>query len=595
MPIPRHVVTAVLATVLAAPLAAQQTRAERTRYVETSTHADVLAFIDSLQSRGAKVRVGSIGRTSQGRDLPYVIASRPLVTTPLEARRLGRPIVYIQGNIHAGEVEGKEALQAVLRDLVFDPKPNVLDSLVLIAVPVYNGDGNDAFRPQAQNRGAQNGPEMVGQRPNAMGLDLNRDYMKAEAPETRASLAMFNAWDPDLFVDLHTTDGSFHGYALTYAPSLHPAAAIAGGPFGGAFVRDSMLPVIRQRMRTKHKFEVFDYGNFSGDEGPAAQGEPRSWSSYEHLPRYGTNYYGLRGRLSILSEAYSHDPFERRVKSTEAFVRELLSMTAQKARSVLAITRGSDAALVAGKVAAVPVRAALTKPGVMLPVVEEPLDTMPEAREALAARGAGAGRGGRAGGDPTAGRGGRGAGGRGQPCPWPLSEPGVRCGFKRSGRMVTAKMPVRVTFDGTLSATVPVAYLVNTAALPDSALHRLLLHGIVVEQAVAPGAVAGLETFQVDSMVRRGQPFQGHTEVRLEGRWRNDVPGTSGNDVYVIRTAQPLGVLAVELLDPQADDGLVAWNFFDAFFADNAGTPGKLLFPVRRLTQPIAFPTRIVP
>ena len=136
-----------------------------------------------------------------------------------------------------------------------------------------------------------------------------------------------------------------------------------------------MLPVIRQRMRTTHKFEVFDYGNFSGDEGPAAQGEPRSWSSYEHLPRYGTNYYGLRGRLSILSEAYSHDPFERRVKSTEAFVRELLSLTAQKAKSVLAITRGSDAALMAGKVTAVPVRAALTKPGVMLPVVEELLDT----------------------------------------------------------------------------------------------------------------------------------------------------------------------------------------------------------------------------
>ena len=179
----------------ASSLAAQQTRAERTKYQETSTHADVVAFVDSLQARGARIRVGITGRTTQGREMPYVIASRPLVTTSLEAKRLGRPIVYVQGNIHAGEVEGKEALQAVLRDLLFDPKPNVLDSLVLIAVPIYNADGNENFRPQAQNRGAQNGPEMVGQRPNAMGLDLNRDYMKAEAPETRASLAMFNAWD----------------------------------------------------------------------------------------------------------------------------------------------------------------------------------------------------------------------------------------------------------------------------------------------------------------------------------------------------------------------------------------------------------------
>ena len=126
----------------------------------------------------------------------------------------------MQGNIHSGEVEGKEALLALLRDLTMDPKPNVLDSIVLIAVPDYNADGNEALAPQARNRGAQQGPEMVGTRPNAQGINLNRDYVRAETPETKGSLAMFNAWDPDVFVDLHTTDGSYHGYALTYSPSL---------------------------------------------------------------------------------------------------------------------------------------------------------------------------------------------------------------------------------------------------------------------------------------------------------------------------------------------------------------------------------------
>ena len=130
-----------------APAAAQQTRAERSKYQETSTYSDVIAFIDSLQARGAKIHVGSIGTSPSGRDIPYIIASRPLVSTPLEAKRLGRPIVYIQGNIHAGEVEGKEALQTVLRDLLFDPKKNVLDSIVLVAVPIYNTDGNEAFKP----------------------------------------------------------------------------------------------------------------------------------------------------------------------------------------------------------------------------------------------------------------------------------------------------------------------------------------------------------------------------------------------------------------------------------------------------------------
>ena len=267
-------------------------RARRTNYAETSLYAYVITFLDSLQQRWAKIRVGYIGRTMQGRDIPYVIASRPLVTSPLEAKRLGRPIVYVQGNIHSGEVEGKEALLAMLRDLTLDAKPNVLDSIVLIAVPDYNADGNEALAPQARNRGAQNGPEMVGTRPDAQGINLNRDYVRAETPETKGSLAMFDAWDPDVFVDLHTTDGSYHGYALTYAPSLHPAAAIRGATFGGAYARDSMLPVLRQRMRARDHFEIFDYGNFSGDEGPrAAPGEARSWSTYSHTPRYGTNYY----------------------------------------------------------------------------------------------------------------------------------------------------------------------------------------------------------------------------------------------------------------------------------------------------------------
>ena len=579
---------------------AQQTRAERTKYMETSTHADVVAFLDSLQARGAAIRVGSIGKTSQGRDIPYVIASRPLVTTPQEARRLGRPVVYIQGNIHAGEVEGKEALQALLRDLLFAKKPNVLDSIVLIVVPIYNGDGNEVFRPQAQNRGAQNGPELVGQRPNGQQLDLNRDYIKTEAPETRASLAMFNAWDPDLFVDLHTTDGSYHGYALTYSPSLHPAAAIAGGSFGGAFVRDSLLPVIRQRMRTRHKYEVFDYGNFTGDEGPAALGEGKNWSTYEHKPRYGTNYYGLRGRLSLLSEAYSHDPFERRALSTYAFVQEALSLVAERAKGVLAITRASDAALMAGKVRSVPVRAEMTKQPSTQVVMEEPLDTLPAARAELSARaaaaragGAGTGRsgGGGRGGDPTAGRGaGAGAGGGRGNCAWPLSEPGVRCGFVRTGKMVSAKMPVRDRFDATVSADLPVAYTFSAGPAADSLLARLRQHGIVVEQLLADARVRGA-SFAVDSVIRAARPFQGHAEVRLEGHWETAAALALPAGSYLVRTAQPLGVLAAVLLDPQTDDGFLTWNVLDAALA----ALGDKRYPVGRVTAPLAIATRIIP
>ena len=574
---------AVLMPVVICPLGAQQTRAEHSNYLETSTYQDVITFIDSLQLRGAKIHVGSIGTSTEGRKIPYIIASRPLVNTPQEAKRLGRPIVYIQGNIHAGEVEGKEALQAMLRDLVFDRRKNVLDSIVLVMVPIYNTDGNEVFKPQLTNRGSQNGPEMVGQRPNGQQLDLNRDYVKAETPETRGSLAMFNAWDPDLFVDLHTTDGSFHGYALTYSPSLHPAAAIAGGTFGGAYVRDSMLPVIRERMRTRDHYQIFDYGNFSGDEGPpAGPGEKRGWSSYEHKPRYGTNYYGVRGRLSILSEAYSHDPFDRRVKSTYAFVREVLSLTAERSRAMLALTRGSDAALEAGRIVQVPIRATLTKSPLMKMVTEEPLEQTEDAKAAAASAAPGGGRGGR-------------SGAGGPPCAWPLTQPGVPCGMRRSGKFVTTFMPVKDRFDATLTVKLPAAYLIR-ASTPDSVIAKLRLHGLAVERFDVRLDMSG-EAFRVDSAVPAGRSaFQGHNEMRVEGVWMHTdhIVMAAG---FVVRTSQPLGVLSAVLLEPQSDDGFVTWNLFDAPLAaaTNATDAVGKQFPVYRVTGPVTVPTRLIP
>jgi hypothetical protein len=358
------------------------TRAERTNFAETSRYEDVVSFIDSLKALGARISTGSIGKTIEGRELPYVIASRPLVTSPAEARRLNRPVAYIQANIHAGEVEGKEAMQSLLRDLLFDRRKNVLDSIVLIVQPIYNADGNEKWGPQARNRGAQNGPEMVGTRQNASGWNLNRDYIGADAPETRGAFAMLNAWNPDLFMDLHTTDGSIHGYALTYSPPL-TATAVNVIPF-----TTKMLSNIRARMLDREGFYVSDYGDFSrpgvarggraagrgvppdsaargrggpprgggfGGRGPSLEqiisdSIPTSgwaFSTYESLARYGTNYYGLRNRIGILSEAFSHDPFARRVASTYDFVSEILSYVAEHRGEILVLGRQGDAKVAA--------------------------------------------------------------------------------------------------------------------------------------------------------------------------------------------------------------------------------------------------------
>jgi hypothetical protein len=515
-----------------------RTRAERTSFAETSTYADVIAFIDSLQRRGVPMSRQELGRTTEGRVQPLLVLSRPQVSTPEEARALNRPIVYVQANIHAGEVEGKEALLALVRDLA-SRKNNVLDSIVLIAIPIYNADGNERFRPQSMNRTEQNGPEMVGQRPNAQMLDLNRDYVKAEAPETRASLAAFEKWNPDVFVDLHTTDGSFHDYALTYAPSLNPAARDAG-----AYTQDSLLPELHRRMKARDGFEIFDYGNFDTqyEERDISDTVKTGWFSYDHRPRFGTNYFGLRQRISILSEAYSHDPFERRVESTYAFVHELLSLVAERGAKIRAIESAADQQFAHGAFdTSIPIRSRLTTSPRTLPVTFEVMAHT---------------------GDSS------------------LTQPGVPRGFRRTGVMKTQPMPVYDRFEPVLSRTIPRAWLLP--ASDTLAISLLREHGIRVERPESETTAAHIRRFVIDSLHTQPKEFQGHHEMQLSGNWQNIImPIPAG--MLMVRGNQPQAVTALYMLDPESDDGLVTWNVFDSELA-----PGKF-FPVWRVDEiPVA-------
>jgi Zinc carboxypeptidase len=516
------------------------TRAERVHFTETSRLSDVYMFLDSLARVGAPITELSMGKSAEGADLPFIVASRPAVRTPAEARASGKPIVYVQGDIHAGEVEGKEALQMVLRDLALDPRPNVLDSIVLIAVPVYNADGNENIAPQTINRTEQNGPVLVGTRANAMGLDLNRDYTKAEAPETRAALSAFVAWDPDMFVDLHTTDGSYHGYALTYAPSLHPGATLR------AFNQDTLLPELQKRVRERRHVETFPYGNFmreeigggGGDRDPRAallDTNKRGWATYDSHARFGTNYYGLRGKLSVLSEAFSHDPFQKRVESTYAFLRELLSLVGEQGPGIVARTRRLT----------VPdhgvLRARLTTSPFTGPVIAEDLVRTDDSTE--------------------------------------ITEPGVPRGIRRTGHFRTIQMPIYDRFEPTLRAALPAGGW-TLGADQASAVHLLRLHGVRVER-VDSAADADAQLFRTDSVIHSSRPFQGHNETRLEGEWRAARRHLEVG-AFVVPVSQPLALVAQELLEPQSDDGIATWNGFDA-----ALKPGGD-FPVARLT---AVPT----
>jgi len=445
----------------------------------------------------------------------------------------------VQGNIHGGEVEGKEALLAMLRDLLLEKNANVLDSIVLVAVPIYNADGNERFADQARNRSEQNGPALVGQRPNAQSLDLNRDYMKADAPETQASLRMFTRWDPDFFVDLHTTDGSYHGYALTYAPSLNPAGNFGIAFTVAAFVRDSLLPELRQRVRSRRGYETFDYGNFVAQDSAE-----RGWFTYDHRPRFGTNYYALRGRMSVLSEAYSHDPFARRVASTYAFVSELLSLVAERGPIIQRRNATADSAVSAwgsgNSAAQIPIRAELAPPSSIGEVIVENLERT---------------------GDTV------------------RVQPGVRRGMRRINSYRRVRMPIYDRFVGSMSAQTAWAYALQPT---DTSAARLLrLHGISIDRTIRACSVPA-DVFSTDSVIVSPTPFQNRRNVRVEGRWQlSEARLDSGT--YVVRLAQPLAVLAAYLIDPRSDDGLVTWNIGDR------ASPGQLRSaPVRLATLPAA-------
>jgi murein tripeptide amidase MpaA len=200
---------------------APRTVAERTDYRETSRHADVTAFCEALAKQSPLVRLTDFGASTEGRKLHLLVLSDPPVSTPEEAAESKKPVVLAFANIHAGEVDGKEAVLALARDLAAEKE--LLKKLVVLIVPNLNPDGNEKIDPK--NRTSQNGPPTgVGTRANAQGFDLNRDFVKLESPEIRGLARVFNEWNPLLVVDCHTTNGSYHRYTLTYDGPRYPAA-----------------------------------------------------------------------------------------------------------------------------------------------------------------------------------------------------------------------------------------------------------------------------------------------------------------------------------------------------------------------------------
>jgi hypothetical protein len=545
--VPTLAIAACVVAAMSAQSADMRTRAEITNYEETSTYADVTRVIDGLVATSPLVHTESFGKTEEGRELPLVVISDPKVTTPAMARKLGRPIVFVQANIHAGEVEGKEAMLMIARRLVSGDLKPMTRQLVFLIAPNYNADGNEKVSPM--NRSAQNGPVAgVGTRENSKGLDLNRDYMKLDTAEARSLVGLMNKWDPHVLVDLHTTNGSYHANHLTYSPILNPNADQRLIDF----TRDKMLAPIRDAMLKTHNWRTYYYGNFAPEDGggresaridPANPGNT-TWRTFDHRPRYGNNYAGLRNRIAILSEAYSYLDFKGRVEVTEDFVDEIYKSVIANAKQIMTLTAQADRVFTT----------AASKP-VELGVDIE-IRALPEKVDILV-------------GDVT------------------------KVPNPRSGREMLAMAPLAVpvpmkdygVFAATRSLAMPKGWLIPRALATGprlaSALDRLRWHGIRISE-IAAEARLNVERFTVTELTKQPRVFQGHQEVRLKGTF-DTVQLVVDAGTLFIPSNQPLARLAFYLVEPESDDSLVTWNVIED------GIAVGQTYPIYRVTGATPF------
>ncbi|MFY8201953.1 MAG: M14 family zinc carboxypeptidase, partial [Pirellula staleyi] len=262
-----------------------QTVAEKSNYLGTAREQEVLDFLQKLDDFSPFASQMKIGATTEGRPIQALILAREEKPSLPLAPSDSRLVIVLLGGIHSGESDGKEALLALARDLLADSMSKVLERAVLVFVPNFNADGNE--RVGTLHRPGQEGPELgMGTRENAVGLDLNRDFIKLDTPEVRSLVRMLDFWDADVLIDTHTTNGSLHQYDLTYDIPHNPAS----NQDLVQWMRNEMLPTVTKELGAQG-FPTFYYGNFSSDH--------TRWESFGHEPRYSTEYMGLRGKIGI--------------------------------------------------------------------------------------------------------------------------------------------------------------------------------------------------------------------------------------------------------------------------------------------------------
>lgn len=496
-----------MATAQASP-PALTTHAERSGFVQTGRYEEVGRLCrDFARAHPREVRCTTFGTTPQGRPMWALVASQSGALTPEAARRRGLPVTLVQGGIHAGEIEGKDAGFLALREQL--ARPGALRQQVLVFVPVFNVDGHERFG--AWNRPNQRGPEQMGWRTTAQNLNLNRDYAKADAPEMQAMLGLIRTWDPLVAVDLHTTDGAQfqHDIAVMVEPVQSGDAALREA---GRAWRDGVI----EQLRAQGGLPLSFYPSFVEADNPAS-GFRDSVSS----PRFSTGYFVLRNRLGMLVETHSWRPYPHRVRQTRQTVDAVLDLVATHGRRWLGLARDADA------------RAAqLTE----LPLAWRTLD---EARE-IDFLGYAYTR-------------------------TPSEVSGALMTRYDETRPEVWKLPLRDRIVPDRLRAAPRAGYLVPAEHAAWVGEKLAQHGVRFERLATGHEALAVQAFRATAVKPDAATTEGRQRKAITGSWAPETRPVPAASLFV-PIAQPLARLVMNLLEPDAPDALAAWGRFDAAF-----------------------------
>jgi hypothetical protein len=303
---------------------------EKSNYLGTPRYKETMEYFKKLENNSPYVKIFKFGESPQGRDLNCVIISKDKCFTLDEVKKSGKPVIMICNGIHSGEIEGKDACMLLARDiLITKEKADLIKNAILMIIPVFNVDGHE--RIGRYNRINQNGPEEMGWRTTAQNLNLNRDWMKADAPEMQAMLKLFSLWLPDFFIDTHTTDGADYQYTVDYGIEKY----VDVYEETRNWINNKFIPFMENKVRADG-FLVSPYAGFKDND------LRKGLVDWSMPPRFSHGYVAIQNRPALLVETHMIKPYKDRVFGTKSMLNAVLQFIGQNPDELVRLNKAAD-------------------------------------------------------------------------------------------------------------------------------------------------------------------------------------------------------------------------------------------------------------